>query len=123
MAFLLAGVLVAVMIDVLFESLAVTFGRVARLRNEDALKHGLPIALGLITFLVLQFNGKVRVWADECIGEVRKVVWPSQKEVTAMTMVVCVLVTIVGFGLGLFDLLAGKLITTFVQTNFISFLN
>lgn len=122
-AFIIAGALVAVTIDVLFESLAVTFGKVARLRNDETLKHGIPIAVGLITFLVLQFNTKVKVWADECISEVRKVVWPSKQEVTAMTMVVCVMVSLVGLGLGVFDFVSGQLVTTFVQTNFLSFLN
>lgn len=122
-AFILAGALAAIVMDVLFESLAVTFGKVARLRNDETLKHGLPIAIGLLTFLVLQFNAKVRVWADECISEVRKVVWPSKQEVTAMTVVVCVLVSFFGFGLGVYDFVAGHLVTTFVQTNFLSFLN
>ncbi|NCN95549.1 MAG: preprotein translocase subunit SecE [Bdellovibrionales bacterium] len=122
-AFIIAGALVAVVIDVLFESLAVTFGKVARLRNDDTFRHGLPIAVGVITFLVLQFNSKVSLWADEVISEVRKVVWPSKQEVTAMTMVVCVLVTVFGIGLGLFDFAAGHAVTTFVQTNFLSLLN
>lgn len=119
-AFLAAGAIVAIVIDVIFESLAVTFGSVARLRNDDTLKHGLPIALGLITFLSLQFNSKVRIWADECITEVKKVVWPSRKEVTAMTIVVCIMVTLVGIGLGIFDFIAGQSITTLVQTNFLN---
>lgn len=122
-AFIVAGFLVAIVIDVLFESLAVASGRVARIRNDDTLKHGIPIALGLITFLTLQFNTKVRIWADECITEVRKVVWPSKQEVIAMTVVVCVFVTVIGFGLGIFDFFAGQMVTGFVQTNFLSYLN
>tara|TARA_Y100001935_G_C17292816_1_gene504432 strand:+ start:1093 stop:1494 length:402 start_codon:yes stop_codon:yes gene_type:complete len=121
-AFILAGALVALVIDVLFESLSVTFGKVARLRSDETLRHGLPIAVGLIVFLILQFNPKVRAWADEVISEVRKVVWPSKQEVTAMTVVVCVFVTVIGLGLGVFDFVAGQAITAFVQTNFLSFL-
>lgn len=123
MAFILAGALAAIVVDVLFESLAVTFGRVARLRNEDTLRHGLPLAIGLITFLLLQFNSRIRVWADECISEVRRVVWPSKQEVTAMTVVVCIMVGLFGLGLGIFDFVSGQLLTAFVQTNFLSFLN
>lgn len=122
-AFILAGALVAITVDVIFESLAVTFGSVARLRNNETLMHGLPIAVGLVTFMVLQFSPKVRVWADECISEVRKVVWPSKQEVTAMTVVVCVMVSLVGLGLGIFDFVSGQLVTAFIQTNFLSFLN
>lgn len=122
-AFILAGALAAIVVDVLFESLAVTFGRVARLRNEDTLRHGLPLAIGLITFLLLQFNSRIRVWADECISEVRRVVWPSKQEVTAMTVVVCIMVGLFGLGLGIFDFVSGQLLTAFVQTNFLSFLN
>jgi len=87
------------------------------------MRHGIPIGLGVITFLVLQLNGKVRTWADECISEIRKVVWPTKQEVTAMTVVVCVLVGIIGLLLGIFDLVSGQVVTAFVQTNFLSFLN
>jgi preprotein translocase subunit SecE len=123
LAFILSGALVALTVDVLFESLSVTFGAVARLHNDPTMRHGIPIGLGVITFLVLQLNGKVRTWADECISEIRKVVWPTKQEVTAMTVVVCVLVGIIGLLLGIFDLVSGQVVTAFVQTNFLSFLN
>ena len=45
----------------------------------------------------------------------RKVVWPSKKDVTAMTMVVCVMVVIAGVGLGIFDFFASQLIKVFVN--------
>ncbi len=122
-AFILAGAIAAIVIEILFESLAVTFGRVARLRNDETLRHGVPILVGLITFLYLQFNPKIRAWADECISEVRKVVWPSKQEVTGMTVVVTAFVSIIGLGLGIFDFVSGQLVTTFIQTNFLTFLN
>ena len=116
-AFVLAGFLLAMVVQVLFENLSVSFSAVARLHNNETVRHALPIAVGLITFALLQFNPKIRNWADECIAEVRKVVWPSRKDTIAMTMVCCVMVVVVGVLLGVFDFASQHLIKTFVNLN------
>jgi preprotein translocase subunit SecE len=117
MAFVTMGFLIALVVQVLFENLSVTFGVVARLHSNETLRHALPIATGLFTFAILQFTPKVRTWADECISEVRKVVWPSRKDTMAMTMVCCVMVVVVGILLGAFDFAAQNLLKTFVNLN------
>ncbi|NJL26347.1 MAG: preprotein translocase subunit SecE, partial [Calothrix sp. SM1_5_4] len=93
-SFVMAGFLAYFVVAILFELLAGTFGPVARLRNIEAVKHAVPVGFGLVTFLALFLNKKVHVWADEVIVEVRKVVWPSQKDTVAMTLVCCVMVVV-----------------------------
>lgn len=116
-AFVAMGFLAALVVQVLFENLSVSFAVVARLHNNETLQHALPIGVGLLTFALLQFNAKIRGWADECIAEVRKVVWPSRKDTMAMTMVCCVMVVFVGVALGVFDFASQHIIKTFVNLN------
>ena len=112
--FAFAGILVYFIASVLLEVAAGTFGSVARVRNMEVVQHGLPVGLGVITFLVLFMNKKTHAWADECVTEVRKVVWPSRKDTVAMTMVCCVMVVVAGIGFGIFDFFAAQLIKIFV---------
>ena len=81
----------------------------ARLADSDTVRHGLPVVVGLLVFLVLQFNPKVKNWADEVVTEIRKVVWPSRKDTTAMTIVVLVMVAISSALISAFDVTAGAL--------------
>jgi preprotein translocase subunit SecE len=114
-AFVAAGFLVYLLVNILFETFAGSFGAVARLRNIDVLKHGLPVGLALITMLVLFITPKTRLWADEAVIEVRKVVWPTRKDVTAMTLVCCVMVVLAGLGFGVFDFLSSRVIALIVK--------
>jgi preprotein translocase subunit SecE len=114
-AFVAAGVLAYLITSVLLDVLAGTFGVVARFRNIAAVQHGLPVAVGLVAFMILFMNKQVQVWADECVTEVRKVVWPSRKDTTAMTIVCCVMVLVAGVGFGVFDFMASQLIKIFVK--------
>jgi len=116
-AFVATGFLAAMIVQVLFENLSVSFAVVARAHNNEAIQHALPIGVGLLTFALLQFNAKIRNWADECIAEIRKVVWPSRKDTVAMTMVCCVMVVFLGVALGLFDFASQNIIKTFVNLN------
>ncbi|MGZ3793059.1 MAG: preprotein translocase subunit SecE, partial [Bdellovibrio sp.] len=52
-AFAFAGILVYFIVSVLLEVLGGTFGTIARLRSNEIVQHGLPVAFGLATFLVL----------------------------------------------------------------------
>lgn len=115
MSFVAAAFIVYFVVGILFETFASTFGAVARVHNIQVVKHGLPVVVGLATFFVLFLNPKVQSWADECITEVKKVVWPSRKDTVAMTVVCCVMVVVAGIGLGLFDFFASQLIKVFVN--------
>ncbi len=114
-AFVALGFLAYFITAVLFETFAGAFGVVARFRNIEAAKHGLPVAVGIAVFLALFLNKNVHVFVDEAVTEVRKVVWPSRKDTTAMTLVCCVMVVMAGLGLGAFDFLASQLIKAFVN--------
>ncbi len=114
-AFAGLGILAYFITSTLLEVFAGTFGAVARIRNIAAVQHGLPVGVGIVVFLVLFTNKKIHNWADECVTEVRKVVWPSRKDTFAMTMVCCVMVLVAGMGFGIFDFLASQLIKVFVN--------
>lgn len=114
-AIVAAGFLAFFITSLVFEALAGAFGSVARFHSQETIKHGLPVAVGFAAFLVLFLNKKVHVFLDEAVTEVRKVVWPSRKDTTAMTIVCCVMVVLAGIGFGVFDLLASKLIQVFVN--------
>lgn len=109
-SFVVTALLAALVTRVLFETLAASFGSVARLYGMESLKHGLPVAMGMVIFFVLQFNKTILVWADEVVTEIRKIVWPTRKDVTAMTIVCIVMLFIAGIILGLFDFLSRSLI-------------
>lgn len=114
-AFVVSGFLAYLAVALLFETLADTFGPVARLRSIELAKHAIPVGSGLVTFLALFLNKKVHAYADECVVEIRKVVWPSRKDTVAMTIVCCVMVVVAGIGLGVFDFFASQLIKVFVN--------
>lgn len=96
--------------SVLLETASATFGAVARLSDQDIFRHGIPFAIAIITFLSLQLNAKVRVYSEEIITEVKKVVWPSRPETMAMTIVVCIMLIISGVLLGVFDLFSSYIV-------------
>jgi preprotein translocase subunit SecE len=110
MSFLTMGILTALVVSILLESAAATWGAVAKYYSEDLIKHGLPVVLGLIVFVVLQSNKKVQIWADEVVTELLKVVWPSRRDTIAMTVVVGVMVLISSLIIGFFDFLSSSII-------------
>ena len=101
--------------NVLFETLSGVVGAVARARNQDIFRHGIPVGIGLVVFFVMITNPKLKTWVDDVITEISKVVWPSRKDTVAMTVVCCVMVLIAGIGLGVFDFFASRLITVFIN--------
>ena len=102
-SFLIAGFLAAVTVNILLETAAASLGFMAKLYAQDMVRHGVPVAVALVTFGVLQFNKKILVWADEVVLEIRKVVWPSRRDTTAMTFVVCIMLAISCVILFVFD--------------------
>lgn len=114
-AFVAAGFLIYFAVAMLFDTLAGAFGPVARLYGQDMFKHGIPVGIGLAGFLALILKKECHVFADEAITEVRKVVWPSRKDTTAMTIVCCVMCVVAGIGFGVFDFFASQLIKVFVN--------
>lgn len=98
-------------VAMLFQSLSGAFGIVARAMDSDLVRHGLPVAIGFAIFLYLQFNKHIRdVWAEEVIVEVSKVVWPSRKDTTAMTIVVVIMVIVSTIIISTFDFGSGAIL-------------
>jgi len=61
-------------------------------------------AIAVIAGIALYRNDRVFTLANEVAGELKKVTWPSAKEVRTATMVVVVMSIISALILGLFDL-------------------
>ena len=112
---MLGGACAAYMAKILLDALSSTWGLAARYVQGDLVVHGLPVTIGLITFLALQFNGKAVKWADEVIVEVKKVVWPSRKDTVATSIVVTIMLLISGVLLGAFDLVSNYLVKYIIE--------
>jgi preprotein translocase SecE subunit len=118
-SFMIAGVLAGYIAAFVLNTVAAsTSGSVARTLSLDYIRHGVPILVGILTFLSLQFRKPVVDWADEVVAELRKIVWPSQKDTMNMTIVVCIMVLISGVVLGLFDFAASNVIDALINMNF-----
>ncbi len=111
LSFALLGALTGLTISMLLKSFSGAFGFVAKMSDSDLVRHGLPVVLGLLVFAVLQFNPRVLKWGDDVVLEIRKVVWPSQKDLTAMTLVVIVMVIISSVIVTSFDFVSGFVIS------------
>jgi preprotein translocase subunit SecE len=107
LSFAVSGVLVGFTVHLLLKAFAGAFGVVARASDSDLVRHGLPVTVGLLLFVLLQFNPRVIAWGGEVVTEIRKVVWPSQKDTTAMTIVCVVMVLISSVIISSFDLISG----------------
>ena len=110
LAFLGAAFLGVFIIRLVFETLAAYLGSVAWAYGQEWMRHGIPILGGVCVFTFLQMREKTRVWANEVVVEVRKVVWPSLPATMGMTTVVCVILMVAGAALGVFDLVGGALV-------------
>lgn len=106
-SFATAGILIGLTASLLIKAFSGAFGIVARAADSDWIKHGLPVVLGVTVFAVLQFNPRTLVWAEEVVTEVRKIVWPSRKDTTAMTIACVVMVLISSVIISSFDLVSG----------------
>jgi preprotein translocase subunit SecE len=107
MSFAMAGAIGGLTLHLLIKSFSAAFGVVARLADSDMVRHGLPVVFGLALFAVLQFNPRVVAWGDDVATEIRKVVWPSRKDTTAMTIVVLIMVGISSVLISGFDFISG----------------
>ena len=115
LSFVICAFLAGFTVKEVFELLAASFGFFTGFYNMDLFRHGIPLGSGLLTFVYLQFRPASRQLADEVATEVRKVVWPSKKELYSMTGVVCLILLVSGVVLGVFDMAAGTTITFFLN--------
>jgi preprotein translocase subunit SecE len=115
LSFAIAGALMGMTVSLLIKSFAGAFAIVARLSDSEVTRQMLPAFVGIIVFALLQFNPRVRTWGDEVVAEIKKVVWPTQKDMTAMTIAVVVMVLISSVIVTGFDYFSGFIVTHLVQ--------
>ncbi len=119
LSFLIIAGLVALVGYLLGETLLVAFKVPTQLRafgesstlilNHAAVAGIFSGVLGLGSFFGLSFNRKAVEYTDDCVAELTKVTWPTQKETTASTIVVCVMVLIAALIFFLMDLVWSNL--------------
>ena len=114
-SFLIISFLTGFVAQTLFETISVIFGGVAQFYNITTIRHGIPLGVGIGFFLYFQLKQSVRKLADEVVTEVKKVVWPTKKELYSMTSVVCITLILSGLILGLFDLVSGTVVQFFME--------
>lgn len=114
-SFVCAAFLVGYTVQVLNTLLGSSWGAYARLTDSEIVSNLLPIAAGLIFFIYLVSSKKVRQWSQEVIVEISKVVWPSKKETTALTVFVCIFMIFTGILLGIFDYFSSQVIQAIIE--------
>ena len=107
LSFFAFSAIVGFTVSLLIKSFSGAFGVVARLADSDLVRHGVPVVTAAVIFAILQFNPKILAWGDEVVVEIRKIVWPSRKDTTAMTVVVLIMVAISSVLISGFDLVSG----------------
>ena len=114
-SFALGAALIAFTLHLLIKIFANVVPLVRNLSASDLFTHGLPVAIGLILFLYFQFSRKIVAWGEEVVNEVRKVVWPTRKDTTAMTIVVIVMVAISSVIITTFDLISAQALSLLMK--------
>ncbi len=115
--FVCGAFLVGYTVQVLNTLLSSSWGTYARVTDSELITYGAPVVVGFVFFLYVSFNKNIRDWAQEVIVEVSKVVWPSQKDTTAMTIFVCIFMILSGILLGMFDWVSGELIKFIISNS------
>jgi len=109
------GLLVAFVTHLMMQFLAQSFVFFARAESNDLLSNGIPVALGAIVFFSMQFNSHTQTFAEGVVSELRKVVWPSRKDTSLMTVVVVITLLISGVIVGVYDSIWAYVINSIVK--------
>lgn len=118
-SFMMGGVLAGIFVAVVLETIStLATGALGRFVTQDLVRHGLPVVIGLATFIFLQMNKGIHTWGEEVVTEISRVVWPSRRDTTAMTIVVCVMVLLSGVFFGVLDAVSGAVVSWLLHQNF-----
>lgn len=115
LSFVAFSALIGLSLSLLLKTFAASFAIFARIHSIDLVKHGFPVGVAVLLFVSLQFNKKVLAWGEDVALEIRKVVWPSRKDTTAMTIVVVIMVMISSVIITTFDFVSGYLVNYLVR--------
>ena len=110
LSFLAFSGLIAFCFGVLVEKLAVNWMFLNNWWAKEEIRHGVPVVLAVGLFLLLQFRKSTCVWAEEVLMELKRVVFPSRKDVMSLTIAVCIMVLISSAIIAVFDLLSGYVV-------------
>ncbi|MBL7544351.1 MAG: preprotein translocase subunit SecE [Bdellovibrionaceae bacterium] len=110
LSFAIFAGLIGFSLHLILKSFSAAFAVIARLNESDLFKHGLPVVVGFGLFLFLQFNPKILGWGRDVILEISKVVFPSRKDTTALTVVVIIFVLISSVIITVFDYLSNFIV-------------
>lgn len=110
-SYICLAAIAAVTTNVIFETFAAAFGFVAVMYAQDIFKHGLPILASVSVLAYLLLSKKMTTISDEVVTETKKVVWPSRKDTSAMTVVVCVMLIISSIILFTMDFLSREIVS------------
>jgi preprotein translocase subunit SecE len=114
-SFVFAAFLIGYTVQVINTILSSSWGVWARLTDSDLITHGAPVIIGILFFLFLNISKPVKNWSHEVVVEISKVVWPSKKDTTALTIFVCFFMIISGIILGLFDFFSSQVIQFIIE--------
>jgi preprotein translocase SecE subunit len=81
------------------------------LPNYYGLTQAVSVLLSIGVFVYIIKNAKTSTYLKEVFNEAVKVIWPNREETNKHTVAIIIGVTIVGFILGLFDFVAGYLLS------------
>lgn len=109
------AILIGFTLRFILDAFSGAFAIIAKLMASDLFRHGVPFAVAFGLFLYLVLNKKVGVWADEVIIEIKKVVWPSGKDVRAMTIAVLIMVIISSIIIMSFDMSSSYIVKKIVS--------
>ncbi len=109
-SFAIFAFLIGFSLHLILKSFSGAFAVIARMNENDLFKHGLPVVVGFGLFLYLQFSPKVLAWGRDVVLEISKVVFPSRKDVSALTVVVIVFVLISSVIITVFDFLSNFIV-------------
>ena len=110
LSFLAFSGLVSFCLAALVEKIAVNWMFLSYWWSKDEVRHGIPVAVAVVLFLFLQFRKSTCTWAEEVLMELKRVVFPSRKDVLSLTFAVCVMVMISSLIIAVFDLLSGYVV-------------
>lgn len=88
----------------LVQTVGIQSGWLERFEWFQSANHASGLVLGGLSLWLLRMNKERNEYFLDCIGELRKVAWPSSADTKRLTMVVCVVVGIFSAILMVFDI-------------------
>lgn len=94
-----------------FETLSEWFELEAKVSSYTAISQALSVLIALGVFAYVMKTPKIANFLSDVYQEAIKVIWPDKNETVKHTIIIMIGVTIMGFVLGLFDLIASWLLS------------